>query len=147
MGVENIVIKCFERNFLKTLEPQQDSALVVFLQKIGFSEYRATLLKDNFMSPQIIQYTSWNWVFAFLRLKLYHVKPLQDYPYCKETVGSWINIEGPDQPVRKGQFWNGNAFQIQIKNIELNSLNSTCQEEDKRMHREGKSKPFLMNID
>ncbi len=141
MGVENVVQNIVKRNFLKTLEPQEETQEVVFvfLQKIGFSEYGATVLKDDFMDPEVVHYTTWNWVFAFLRLKLYPVEPLQVYPYCQDTVGNWINIDNTVPPVKKGQFWNGNAFPIQIKNIDLNSLNTTCQEEDKRMHREGKS--------
>jgi hypothetical protein len=125
MGVENVVLTIFERNYLKTSETQK--VVLVFLQEIGFSENVATILQDNFMDPEIVHYTNWNWVFAFLRLKLYPVEPLQAYPYCKETVGNWINIEGTDPPVNKSQFWENND--IQIINIDRVSLDRTLQQQ------------------
>ncbi len=121
LGVENAVQNIVKRNFLKTPEPQEETRelVIAFLQEIGFSEYGATVLKDNFMDPDAVQYTTWNWVFAFLRLKLYPVEALTDFPYSTGGVtGGWTNIDSTDPKVSRSQFWNKNI--IEIRNVDLN---------------------------
>ncbi len=143
LGVENVVQNIFKRNFLKTPEPQEETRklVLVFLQKIGFSEYGAFIIKNDFMNLDVVHYTNWNWVFAFLRLKLYPVEPLKVYPYCKETVGNWINIEGTDPPVNKSQFWENND--IQIINIDRLSLDKTLQQQ---IHGSGEPGNYFKSI-
>jgi hypothetical protein len=121
LGVENVVQNIFKRNFLKTPEPQDETRelVIAFLQEIGFSEYGATVLKDNFMDPEAVQYTTWNWVFAFLRLKLFPVEALTDFPYSTGgATGGWTNIDSTDPKVSRSQFWNKNI--IEIRNVDLN---------------------------
>ena len=83
LGDRNIVLKMFERNFYAAREPQEDTQKVVldYLKEIGFSDEGAKEMKEDFMDPSVVHYTMWNWVFAFLKLKLYPVVQLQEFPY------------------------------------------------------------------
>ncbi len=120
LGDENVVLNIFERKFLATTEPEEDTREVVFvfLTEIGFSEEGAKEIKDDFMDPSVVHYTMWNWVLAFLKLKLYPVVQLQEFPYYSSHIDKWAEVTDP--PISQGQFWNG----IPIEIINLTSVNS-----------------------